>query len=65
MWVALPCLAITLITSIPLTINYFRGTEAPLELMTGLHVYFGILFGIVALTRLCINRKMIKALLTK
>jgi len=64
MWVALPSLAITLITSIPLTIHYFRGTEVPLGIMTDFHVIFGILFGATAIARLCTNRKMIKALLT-
>lgn len=40
---------VLILTSIPLTITYFSGIERQQELVTILHVIFGILFILVAL----------------
>lgn len=48
---------IVLITSIPLTINYFKGSEPEYEMITKLHVYVGIAFFIVAIASMIINKK--------
>ncbi len=48
---------IMILTSIPLVIYYFFGTNPKNDIITHLHVYSGILFIIVAIINTIINKK--------
>jgi hypothetical protein len=50
-------LIVMILTSIPLLIHYFLGTNAQTNMITHLHVYSGILFIIVVILNMIINKK--------
>jgi hypothetical protein len=47
----------TLLTTIPLFINYLKGVEPPYPLVTHLHVWFGLAFFIFAIISMILNKK--------
>lgn len=49
---------VTLITTIPLFINYIVGSEPTHQLIVHLHVWFGLVFFIAAITSMIIKKKM-------
>ena len=51
-------LIVLILTSIPLYVSYFSGTEPKFSIVTKLHVGFGILFTISAFSSMIINKKM-------
>ncbi len=44
-------------TSVPLIIHYFQGSTVPFPWVTSLHVYFGILFVLVAVPGMIMMRR--------
>lgn len=63
LWTTILSFGATVITTIPLLVNYIKGTEPKFELITHLHVWFGVIFiGIVSM-RIIINREKLKAML--
>jgi len=63
LWATIISFGATIITTIPLLVNYLKGTEPKFELITHLHVWFGTIFIIVVLLRIIMNRKKLKAML--
>ena len=63
LWATIISFGVTILTTIPLLINYLKGTEPKFELITHLHVWFGTIFIIVVLIRIIMNRKKLKAML--
>jgi len=63
LWITILSFVATILTTIPLLINYLKGTEPKFELITHLHVWFGTAFIIVVLIRIFMNRKKLKAML--
>ncbi|MDD4961244.1 MAG: hypothetical protein PHX07_03295 [Candidatus Marinimicrobia bacterium] len=49
--------AVTLLTTIPLFINYLSQTAPPHALISHLHVWFGLAFFIVAIISMVITKK--------
>jgi len=52
-------LVVVALTSIPLFINYLKGTDAQFVLFVDLHVWLGIVFVISTLSRIILNRKIV------
>lgn len=50
-------LALTLLTTIPLFINYLKGTEVSNSTIIDLHVWFGLSFFILAITSMIMNHR--------
>lgn len=50
-------LALTLLTTIPLFINYLRGTEVSNSTIIDLHVWFGLSFFILAIASMIMNHR--------
>lgn len=50
-------LALTLLTTIPLFINYLRDTEVSNSTIIDLHVWFGLSFFILAITSMIMNHR--------
>jgi len=48
----------TLLTTIPLFINYIMGSEPTHQLIVHLHVWFGLIFFITAIISMIIKRKL-------
>lgn len=48
---------ITLLTTIPLFINYLRGADHGNELIVHLHVWFGVTFFIFAITSMILEKQ--------
>jgi hypothetical protein len=48
---------ITLLTTIPLFVNYLRNIEPTNELIIHLHVWFGTLFFVSAVINMIINKQ--------
>lgn len=48
---------LTLLTTIPLFINYLRNTEPTNELITHLHVWFGIIFFVSGIISMVLNKR--------
>jgi len=63
LWITILSFAATVLTTIPLLVNYLKGTEPKFELITHLHVWFGTILIIVVLIRIIMNRKKLKAML--
>lgn len=63
LWATILSLGATVLTTIPLLVNYLKGTESRFELITHLHVWFGTIFIIVVLIRIIMNRKKLRAML--
>ena len=52
-------LGATILTSIPLFINYLKGSDVQFNLFVDLHVWFGLVFTISTLSRIILNRKIV------
>jgi len=52
-------LGVTILTSIPLFINYLKGYDVQFNLFVDLHVWFGLAFTISTLSRIILNRKIV------
>ncbi len=50
--------AITVLTAIPLFINYLRGIEPTFELVVHLHNWFGLVFIVFAIISMSMQKKM-------
>lgn len=48
---------LTLLTTIPLFINYLRNIEPTNELIIHLHVWFGIIFFVCGITSMVLNKQ--------
>ena len=48
---------VTLITTIPLFVNYIIGSEPTHELIVHLHVWFGLVFFITAIINMMLKKK--------
>ncbi len=51
---------VTLVTTIPLFINYILGTSPKNQLIVHLHVWFGLLFFIFAIISMILQKRMSK-----
>jgi cytochrome b561 len=63
LWTTLITFGGTVLTSIPLFVNYLKGIEPKFPIFVDLHVWVGAIFMIVVITRLFINQEKIKAML--
>ena len=52
-------LGVTILTSIPLFINYLKGSDVQFPLFVDLHVWLGLVFTISTLSRMILNRKTV------
>ena len=65
LWCTILTFTVTVLTSIPLMINYLRGNEPKFPIFVDLHVWFGAVFMIVVLIRIFLNRNKLKIMLMK
>ncbi|MBA7521022.1 hypothetical protein ES705_13122 [subsurface metagenome] len=49
---------IMILTSLPLVIHHFRGSNPEHDVITHLHVLFGLLFIVIAIISMVLNKKM-------
>jgi hypothetical protein len=61
LWTTILSFGMIVLTTIPLLINYLKGTEPKFPIFVHLHVWFGVIFLIAVIIRMIMNRKILKA----
>ncbi len=57
--VSISTFVVTVLTSIPLFVNYIKGTSPQIDLIVDLHVWFGAVFILSAAVRMIKKRGMV------
>ena len=63
LWTTILSFIMVVLTTIPLFVNYLKGTEPKFPIFVHLHVWFGAVLVVVVIIRMVMNRKTLKAML--
>ena len=63
LWTTILSFIVVVLTTIPLLVNYLKGTEPKFPIFVHLHVWFGAILLIVVMIRMIMNRKTLRAML--
>ena len=63
LWSTIITFGVIIFTTIPLFVNYLKGTEPRFPIFVHLHVWFGAIFMIVVLIRIFMNKDKLKVML--
>ena len=63
LWTTILSFIMVVLTTIPLLVNYLKGTDPKFPIFVHLHVWFGAIFLIVVIIRMIMNKKILKAML--
>jgi len=63
LWTTILSFIMVVLTTIPLLVNYLKGTEPKFPIFVHLHVWFGAILLMVVIIRIIMNRKTLKAML--
>ena len=63
LWAIIPSFIVVVLTTIPLFVNYLKGTEPKFPIFVHLHIWFGVIFVVVVIIRMIMNRKTLKAMM--
>jgi len=63
LWTTILSFIMIVLTTIPLLVNYLKGIDPKFPIFVHLHVWFGIVFVVVVIIRMIINRKTLRAMM--